>query len=368
MKILGICSGAYFFGKEAVTVNVLKGMKQRGYPVSVLFSGWHDGVFEKKLTEAGIESKPLKLGWYYLSKPLWTLDSLVHFPGALWRFLKLQRKFRPDIIYVDSYRPVILLAPFLKGKVIYHVHDPHTDTRADRLMLKLANKTVDLFIVVSDFIKKDLISLGIDPKKISVVHNGISIPEVAEEKKYLNKGRMRIGIIGQVIPRKGHEDLILACSKLKAEVPFDLFIYGGGEASYLQQLKQQISELGIEESVHWMGYESNKNAIYEHLDVIVAPTRNEEPFALVALESSAFKVPVIASASGGFPESIKDQLTGYIVPKSSPDKIAERLRNLFYEPEKFVGLGRNARINIQENFTSELMHCKLDGIFTSVSS
>lgn len=359
MRILGICSGSYFFGKEAVAINVMKGIKKNGHSIIVIFSGWNDGVFEKKLKEMGIKSYPLKLGWYYLRKISWSLDSLVHYPKALAQYIRIQKDFQPEILYVDSYRPIILLMPFLKAKIIYHVNDPHMDKRSDRVFLRLIRNRVSQFIAASEFIKKDLISAGVNKNKIVVIHNAIDMPD-EESKEYLPKGKMRIGIVGQVIPRKGHEDLIQACSLIKGEVPFELYIYGSGNRNYIDHIKQLTLDLNITESVHWRGYEKNKKEIYQNLDVLIAPTRNDEPFALVALESSAYKVPVIATNSGGFPESIINNKSGYIVMKQSPEMIAEKIRLLFSNPLQLKTFGMQARNNIVKNFTSECMHDKME--------
>jgi glycosyltransferase involved in cell wall biosynthesis len=237
MKILGICSGSLFSGKEGVTVNVVKGWKEEHHEVKMFFSGWHDGVFEKNMNELRVENYPLKLGWYYVSKLLWSLDSLVHYPKALRQYLKIQKKFKPDLIYVDSYRPVVLLKPFLKGKVVLHVHDPHADSKVERFLIKKANKRIDRYIAVSNFIREDLVRAGVEREKITVVHNGIEIPS-DQPKQYMPQGRIRIGIVGQVIPRKGHEDLIEACSLLYIDgLPFDLYIYGGGDKDFISRLK-----------------------------------------------------------------------------------------------------------------------------------
>ncbi|HVG42669.1 MAG TPA: glycosyltransferase family 4 protein [Chitinophagaceae bacterium] len=364
MKILGIVSGSILSGKEFCTLNAAKGFIKNGHEVKIIFSGWHDGKFQARLNEHKIENIPLKLGWYYKTKPLWSIDSLVHYPKSLFKYLQIQRRFSPDFIFVDSYRPVLLLKQFISKKIIFHVNDPHAHSKIDCMVLSKVQNKIYKFVAASQFIKKDLINAGIKEHKIEVVHNGIEIPK-EPIKVYMPQNRIRIGIVGQVIPRKGHEDLINACKLLKEEgVAFELLIFGSGFPGYIEIIKKQIVESNLENEVYWMGFEKDLNNIYSKLDIMVAPTRNEEPFALVALEAAAYKVPVIASRSGGFPESVLDNETGFIVEKKAPEKIAEKIEILFRNPSKLKIFGYNGRVNVMNRFTIEHMHQKMENVLT----
>jgi glycosyltransferase involved in cell wall biosynthesis len=177
------------------------------------------------------------------------------------------------------------------------------------------------------------------------------------------KNKIRIGIVGQVIPRKGHEDLVDACKLLKEDgVSFELLIYGSGFPDYIELVKNLILKNNLTNDVHWMGFEKDLNNIYSKLDVMVAPTRNEEPFALVALEAAAYKVPVIASRSGGFPESVLDNKTGFLVDKNAPEMIAQKIKLLFQDPSKLKIFGENGRINVMNQFTIEHMQKKMEKV------
>jgi phosphatidylinositol alpha-1,6-mannosyltransferase len=99
--------------------------------------------------------------------------------------------------------------------------------------------------------------------------------------------------------------------------------------------------------------------------VVIAPTRNEEPFALVALESSAYRVPVIASRSGGFPESIIHERSGYIIEKNSPASIAEKIKLLYESPALLKQLGEGARNFMLEHFTLQKMQNKVEEVLAA---
>lgn len=361
MKILCILSGNILSGKEFVALDVIRGWKTIGHNVEVVFVGWHDGKFQKELNDLGIINHPIKLGWYYLRQWKWSLDSLVNYPKAISQFRKLQNQFTPDVIYVDSYRQIILLKPFLKTKVIFHVHDPHAFSKKEAKMIRFADNSVLKYIAVSDFIKKDLIASGVHANKVSVVHNGTRLP-VDYEKTYMPNGVLRIGIIGQILERKGHEDVLAAIALLTANIKCVLLIFGTGDESYIRKLKNIIAERQLTSYVEWKGFEVDKHKVYDSIDVVVAATRNDEPFALIALEAGAYKVPVIATCSGGFVESIIDGQTGFIIDKNSPEMIKDCLLR-FYEVDGLLKrMGESANSNIKTHFTLDVMQAKMNKI------
>lgn len=348
-------------GKEFVGLDVIKGWKEAGHDVQVAYLGWHDGRFLEKLNQMSIVSHPVMLGWYYISKPLWTLDSLIHYPRGLRSFLKVKRSFSPDIVYVDSYRQIITLYPFLKKNVIQHIHDPHSMLSTESRLLRIADKKTAKYVAVSHFIKEDLIKAGIAAEKIEVVHNGTTIPE-GFEKEYMPHGKLRIGVVGQVLPRKGHEDVIKACAQLTDKISIEVLIYGSGDEQYIRYLKELIQALGLVQNVKWMGFEPDKTIVYNSLDVLVAATRNDEPFALVALEAGAHKVPVIATMSGGFPESIIDGKTGFIVPKNDILAIANKMLYYYENLQSLKDMGNAAYHNVSTHFSLRLMQQKMTAL------
>ena len=96
-KILFFCGGAYISGMEIVTLHLMKGLKENGYEVRCIFSGWNDGNFKNKLDEIGIVNYEIKIGWIYIRKPLWTMDTFINYPRALHKCHKIIKEFKPDV-------------------------------------------------------------------------------------------------------------------------------------------------------------------------------------------------------------------------------------------------------------------------------
>ncbi|MGN6477776.1 MAG: glycosyltransferase family 4 protein, partial [Flavipsychrobacter sp.] len=206
-------------------------------------------------------------------------------------------------------------------------------------------------IAVSEFIKNDLLACGVGEKMITVVYN--STKEVEEvEKAYMPGDVLRIGIIGQVLKTKGHEDLIDALILLKGKMAFTLSITGTGDSHYMEILKKKISANGLDKMVNWNGYVEDKGQVYESLDVVVVPSRKNESFGLVAAESGMYYCATIVTDAGALGEIVKDGKTGFVVDKEDPAGIADRIYKL-YDRQTLMEMGQNGRQRVQTLFSEK---------------
>ncbi len=365
-KLLVIAGGNYIYGAEKVTLDVVEGLSKEGYEVQAIISGWGNGQFAAALDNLKIRYYKLKLGWYYTSEILWSLDSLVHYPGAIIHFLRIRKNFKDWPVYIISFRQVILLWPFFKKNIVYHVHDVNSISRQSRFFLKLVDKKVCRFIAISEFIKQDLITCGISPDKIEVIYNGIEIlPEL--KKDSLNVKMLTIGIVGQVIERKGHAVLLHALNLLvKKELNIQLIIVGEGDNVYKEKLKILIDDFGLTQRVLWRGFKKELKDIYEGIDVLIAPTISEEPFGLIAIEANMLGIPVIASNSGGFKETVINGENGFLTESENVEKLAQKIEYFYQNRHAITSMGIKGRENVLQNFDENKMITKIDKLLTGI--
>ena len=254
----------------------------------------------------------------------------------------------------------------LKTNVILHVHDPIED-RGETQFLNFIQSKVLSFVCVSGFIAKSLVTNGIPAPKVSVIYNGVDVSGDIL-RAYMPQGKLRIGMVGQIRPRKAHHHVFAACNIIKDKIPFEVNIYGDGPNDYISELKQLAQQYGIEGNIFWKGFETDKAALYNNIDVLLAPTTNDEPFALVALEAGMYQVPVIATISGGFPESIVHNETGFLVEKNNPDAIAGHLIQLYREEDMLRRIGKKAREHIKAHFTTGIFESNIKKLIETIAS
>ena len=365
-NILVVVNGNYIFGAERVTLNIMKGLKEKGYGVHCMVSGWNDGNFITHLKELGITYTVIKLGWYYVTKILWSLDSLINYPKAVLQFLRTKKKFKHDYVYVTSFRHIILLYPFLKKNIIYHVHDNNSHKKQSKFFLKLVDKKVLQYVAVSNYVKQDLVNCKISPEKIQVIYNGIQIQPVFERPEHEN---FTIGIVGQVITTKGH-DMVVEAFKILRQKGYDvkLLIVGRGNEKFINFLKDKIEEYNLSSYVHWREFKNTHAEIYEGIDVVVAPSILSEAFGLMACEANMFMMPAVVSEMCGQQEIIIDGYNGFKVDPLNPVAIAEKIAILYNNTDLVKMMGENGRKRVSEIFSIDKMNLDFDSLINKIDS
>ncbi len=144
------------------------------------------------------------------------------------------------------------------------------------------------------------------------------MPFQKEKKKKKLRGKV-VTFIGRITYGKGADIFVAAVKKLlkkRKGLTFELI----GEGFLKNTLKRSLSKIE-NSSIHFVGqlsYTETLNRIQKSIGIIV-PSRWEEPFGRVALESLACGVPVIVTNRGGLPEIVTESVYGYVVePQVGP--------------------------------------------------
>jgi D-inositol-3-phosphate glycosyltransferase len=169
----------------------------------------------------------------------------------------------------------------------------------------------------------------------------------AEARRRLGlDGRPVLLWVGRIAPIKGLDTLLDAVARL-AEGGQDMrLLVVGGDADeptsgHETSLRQRIARLGLEQSVRFVGPQPQSvlPLYYAASDVTVLPSYYES-FGMVALEAMACGSPVIASRVGGLVTTVRDGVTGFLVPDGDVGALAERIETLVADPELRWRLGR----------------------------
>jgi D-inositol-3-phosphate glycosyltransferase len=169
----------------------------------------------------------------------------------------------------------------------------------------------------------------------------------AEARRRLGlDGRPVLLWVGRIAPIKGLDTLLDAVARL-AEGGQDMrLLVVGGDADeptsgHESSLRQRLARLGLEGSVRFVGPQPQSvlPLYYAASDVTVLPSYYES-FGMVALEAMACGSPVIASRVGGLVTTVRDGVTGFLVPDGDVGALAERIETLVADPELRWRLGR----------------------------
>ncbi|PYM74512.1 MAG: glycosyltransferase family 1 protein [Candidatus Rokuibacteriota bacterium] len=152
--------------------------------------------------------------------------------------------------------------------------------------------------------------------------------------------------VGRIAPIKGLDTLLDAVARLSESGQDMRLLVVGGDADertsgHETSLRQRIERLGLGDSVRFLGPQPQGvlPLYYAASDVTVLPSYYES-FGMVALEAMACGSPVIASRVGGLVTTVRDGVTGFLVPDGDVEALAERIETLVGDPELRWRLGR----------------------------
>jgi glycosyltransferase involved in cell wall biosynthesis len=153
----------------------------------------------------------------------------------------------------------------------------------------------------------------------------------------------RILFTGRLIQRKGVEYLIRAMPLILARHPAVLQVTGDGDQR--QKLEKLTRTLGLEAAVEFLGFVSNQRLddLYAGCDVYANPSiiddwGDTEGLGVGPIEAFSHGRPVVASAVGGIPDVVKDQVTGLLVPEKDEAAIARAILEVLDDPARAQGL------------------------------
>jgi len=150
-----------------------------------------------------------------------------------------------------------------------------------------------------------------------------------------------VGFVGRLEPRKGPLDLVRAAGAIRAGAPGARIVVIGDDP-YSSDPEYAASVKGAS-AVEHVGWVSDAAAIMGHLDVLVAPSR-EEPFGTVLAEAMSAGTPVVATRVGGLAEVVRDGVDGLLVQPGDPAALATAVLGVLARREE---MGAAARDNAQ---------------------
>jgi len=282
-------------------------------------------------------------------------------PFTVNRLIKIIREWDIDVLHLTGYGSQTFgrIAGAICGKptiIQEHWVDHNLGWVHSKVEQCLSHLTTRA-IAISDYAKDYLIAKkGIGDEKIVVVPNGIPL----DKFRYVDEGSGKeakrglcledddktIGIIGMLHINKGHRYFIEAASLLASRKPAVKFlIIGDGELR--EELKRQVNELGLDNTVLFLGHQENMPEIYSFLDIFVIAS-DSETFGLSLLEAMAAKKAIITTDCGGPSEIIQNGWNGIVIPVRDPKSMAEKIEYLLDNPTQSEFLSENAQRDIEK--------------------
>ena len=240
----------------------------------------------------------------------------------------------------------------------------------DLVIGKQVIKEADRIIVVSNATKKYVLSLGADPEKIRVIHNGVDLTRFRPVTGIKEEMRKKLGIpqdarVALTVRRlvyKNGIDTLIESAKIAIEKNPKLVFIAVGKGPDFEEVREKIGQLGMQKNFRLAGFVSDEELplYYNAADFFVLPSKSGEGLPLVALEAMACGLPVTATNVGGISEVLNEDY-GKLVPPNSPDSLAEAV--LEFSRKDLSALRKGLRTMIEQKYSWDTNVKKLGEIY-----
>jgi glycosyltransferase involved in cell wall biosynthesis len=171
-----------------------------------------------------------------------------------------------------------------------------------------------------------------------------------------------MSVIANLIPYKGHRDLVDALAQAAPHLPagWRLLVVGRDDGVG-ETLREQARHLGLADHILFMGPRGEVAEILAASDIGILCS-HEEGFSNAVLEGMAAGLPMIVTRVGGNTEAVIDGETGIVVPPRAPTDLAAAIVRLVADPGLRARFGAAGRQRVQKEFGVDRFvqaHCAL---------
>jgi len=234
------------------------------------------------------------------------------------------------------------LSKLLRCKFFFKVHGNdinfHGTFPARAKQIVSASKHAEGILSVSKALKKKMIAMGVESNKVEVIYNGVNHQKFGEQQPRKIPGDYVL-YVGNLKVTKGVFELLEGFAKI-AEQYSGLKLVFAGPGGLQPQLLAKAKQLMIEKNIIFLGSVNHEElpALMQHSRIVALPSYNEG-VPNVLLESMACGTPVLATAVGGIPEVVIENICGLLIPPKDCDAVASGLTTILskqWYPKKIM--------------------------------
>lgn len=204
------------------------------------------------------------------------------------------------------------------------------------------------FVVLSNFMKCNLLKNGVAEEKIKIIHPFLNLPPLPE-RKWTNRDIPQIVFAGQQVMSKGTPLFLEAISKLRSTASVRIL----GTGSRLNDFIKLAEQMGVKNRISFDGWVQNPLEVFKNSDIAVFPSLWQEPFGLSGIEAMSCGIPVVGFDVGGVSEWLKNGFNGILVPERDTTAMATAIDKLLVNEELRKTLGYNARQGVEKDYSKQ---------------
>lgn len=345
MKVLQIIPMFKLAGAETMCENLCKALRNQGCDVVAVSLYTEHTPITDRLENAGI--KVVYLG----KKKGFDFSTFV-------KLYQLMKKERPEVVHTHIYaaRYALPVAAFCGiPKKIHTVHNiaQQEQAKAGKIVNKFMFKHCGVVpVALSEEVKKTVEEVyELPAEQIPVIFNGVDLSNCKVKEDYTKKDEFKIVHIGRFMDVKNHA-MILKTFAMFSKRHMDAKLQLIGEGELRKDMVHLAQELGVENSVEFVGLQSNVYPWLHNADIFILPSKFEG-MPMTLIEAMGTGLPIIASAVGGVPDMLTDGESAMLIKPESEQLLAS-LEMIYHDESIRRVLGQKA-LQRSLAFSSETM-------------
>lgn len=279
-------------------------------------------------------------------------------------YLKVFRSYRPCAVLAEyGLTGVGVLAACRTAQVPLVVHFHGYDASMHEVLAAHAQTYPALFdqaaaiVVVSEAMRRKLISLGAPPEKLHCNPCGVDCRQFVGGQPA--NAPPRFIAVGRFTEKKGPDLTLRAFATLRRLYP-EAVLTMIGDGPMLASCRTLASDLGIEGGVTFLGAQPaavvrdemrRARCFVQHS--VEAPSGDCEGTPVSILEAGATGLPVVSTRHGGIPDVVVEGRTGFLVAEHDVEGMAHHMLRITRDPELAGRFGRAARLRVETHFSME---------------
>ena len=288
---------------------------------------------------------------------------------------KLIRANAPDIVHVHSRRGADLFG----GRCAWRAGAPavltrRVDSREPVWWTRFKYRPYSAVAAISSAVESELVDrVGLDPGRVTRVASAVDTGRyrpVSSAPARLAKAfgtlpeSMVIGVVAQLIPRKGHALLLDCLPEVIARHP-EVRVLFFGRGPLERRLRRQIAERSLGNRVQLTGFRDDLAELLPGLDLLVHPALREG-LGVAVLEAMSVGVPVVASDAGGIPDIIEHERNGLLFAAGDKSGLRNGVLRLLGNEALRQSLARAGRERVETEFSIRSMSRRYVEVYNRV--
>jgi len=318
-----------------------------------------EGPAQALLDDLGIE--------YVLWGGMGEYRSAVQYTSAIVRTLLWLRRRGIDVVHVNKandWRPAEhLAARVARVPIVTHFHTVNHD-RAPATRMSSAIAAVSKFVAEHS---------DTQDVPVRVIYNSVNVARFGHGRSIrgelgIAEDALVVTFAGQMRRIKGLDLFVNAARKVS--IPKVRFLVAGAfpqgrgiDDAYTESTFRELC--AGDDRIIYAGYREDMPNVYHSSDIVVVPSRWEEPFGLILIEAGIGAKPVIATCVGGIPEVVRDGETGVLVKPDDEQALVSAIQQLASDAALRMKMGMAARTHVIERFVEQPVR-ELEDLYVSL--